>query len=134
MKQKPRIVVTDRSALAGNLYKLLFAELGAIITVRRSFEDTRDLFLRREKVDLAIFNSNVFGKKYDEILSAFKTDSNIIRVKKIFLCREAEKAWRKELSRLGDSQTILRPFYPDDFLTLVKESLSEPAHERKTTS
>ncbi len=127
MKQKPRIVVTDRSALAGNLYRLLFTELGATVTARRCFEDTQTLFLRREKIDLAIFNSNVFGKNFNEILSSFKTESSISSVKKIFLCREAEseRTWRNELAQLSDSQTILRPFHPDEFLALVKKILLE---------
>lgn len=121
-----KIVVADRSELAANMYRLLLSELDAEIIVRRRFEEARPHLFRREPVALAIFNSNVFGKKFPEIVKHFVEDEPLRRVHKLFLCREsaAENPWRERLAKLPNSTVIQRPFHPDEFLSLVRRATS----------
>ena len=121
MARQPRIVIADRSELAGNLYRLLLAPIGATLVVRRRFEEARPHFFRREKVDLGIFNSNIFGKKFEEIAKKFVEDEPLSATAKIFICREspAEEEWRKSLGGLPNTTVIVRPFHPDELAALV---------------
>jgi hypothetical protein len=125
--KSPKIVVADRSELAGNLYRLLFAPFGAIVVVRRRFEDVFPLFHRKERIDIAIFNSNIFGNKFEETLSAFRADSCLNKAKKVFLCGDigSEAPWHEKLSSINNSCIILRPFHPDELAAAVRRMLSE---------
>lgn len=118
---EPRIVVADRSELAGNLYRLLLAPIGATLVVRRRFEEARPHFFRRERVHLGIINSNVFGKKFDEIVRTAEEQEPFRRTPKIFLCRPtpAEQKWAERLRKLPKATVIMRPFHPDELAALV---------------
>ena len=121
----PRIVIADRSELAANIYRLLLEQLAANVVVRRRFEEARPHFFRREHVRLAIFNSNIFGKKFAEILKRIIEDEPLRKVSKIFLCRDnpAEAPWLDRLGALPNAQAIVRPFHPDEFSALVEKLL-----------
>ena len=121
MGRQRRIIIADRSELAGNMYKLLLDSIGANLIVRKRFEEARPHFFRREKTDLGIFNSNIFGKKFDEIYRRMGEAEPIVNAPKIFLCRDniAEARMRDRISRIANSSIIIRPFHPDDFFDLV---------------
>ena len=89
--------------------------------IRKRFEEARPHFFRREKTDLGIFNSNIFGKKFEEIYRRMGEAEPIVTIPKIFLCRDniTEAKMRDRLSRIANSSIILRPFHPDDFFDLV---------------
>lgn len=118
VKVQGRILILDRSVLAGNLYRLLFSSLGAALVVRRKFEDFQALFSRRERVDLAILNSNAFGKKSDEILDAIESNAAMGKVRKIFILKEGETedSIRHRVAGLERAEVVSRPFHPDEFL------------------
>ncbi|MFH0799077.1 MAG: hypothetical protein V2A66_02705, partial [Pseudomonadota bacterium] len=118
-----RILVVDRSELAGNIYRLLLAPLGVTPLVCKRFEEARPHFFRREGVRLAIFNSNMFGKKFDDIVQRIVEEPPTRKAKKIFICREgeAEGEWRKKLAGLSGSHVVIRPFHPDEFAALVRK-------------
>ena len=123
MDIQPRIVIADRSELAANMYRLLLMPTGASLVVRRRFEEARPHFFRRENVKLAIFNSNIFGKKFAEILKRLVEDEPMRKVQKIFLCRDipAELPWSERLGALPNSKAIVRPFHPDELLSMVEK-------------
>lgn len=116
-----RIIIADRSELAANMYRLLLGSLGAPLVVRRRFEEARPHFFRREGAALGIFNSNVFGKKFPEIVRRLMEDEPLRRGPKIFLCQEspAEEPWRKRLAALTNAHVVVRPFHPDELAGLV---------------
>lgn len=127
MERPPRIVIADRSELAGNLYRLLLSPIGAALVVRQRFEEARPHFFRRGKVDLGIFNSNIFGKKFEEIAKKFVEDESLRMTAKIFICREsaAEEGWRRNLDRLPNATVVIRPFYPQELASLVSRLLGQ---------
>ena len=127
MEEQLRIVIADRSELAGNLYRLLLSPIGAALVVRRRFEEARPHFFRRDKVHLGIFNSNIFGKKFEEIAKRFIEDEPLRMTAKIFICREspAEEGWRRSLSRLPNATVIIRPFQPHELAALVSRLLAQ---------
>lgn len=122
MDRQYRIIIADRSDLAANLYRLLLAPLGVALVVRKKFEEARPHFFRRERVDLGIFNSNIFGKGFDEIYERIESAEPLIRIPKIFICRAtpSENAMRKTLSKLENSTIVIKPFHPDDFFKTVE--------------
>lgn len=126
MDAQPRIVIADRSELAGNVYRLLFAPLGAVLVVRKRFEEAKPHFFRREGVKLAIFNSNIFGKKFADIVRHIIDDEPLRKVGKVFICKEnpAEVEWRERLARLPGATVVARPFHPDEFLAQVRKLLA----------
>lgn len=115
-------MIVDRSVLAGNLYRLLFSKLGASLLIRQKFEDAKPAFSSREKIDLAILNSNSFGKKFDEIYEALKSGGAFAHAKKIFLLKEgdAEGDWRKKLKAMEGALVMDRPFHPEEFASTVE--------------
>ena len=125
MGRQRRIIIADRSELAGNMYKLLLDSLGANLIIRKRFEEARPHFFRREKTDLGIFNSNIFGKKFEEIYRRMGEAEPIANTPKIFLCKDniAEAKMRDRLSRVDNSSIMVRPFHPDDFFKLVGKLL-----------
>ena len=127
MERLLRIVIADRSELAGNLYRLLLAPMGATLVVRKRFEEVRPHFFRRDKIDLGIFNSNIFGKKFEEITKRFFDDEPLKMAAKIFICREspAEEEWRRDLSRIPNATVIIRPFHPHELAALVSRLLGQ---------
>lgn len=122
MKVERRILVLDRSVLAGNLYRLLFASMGVSVIVKRRFEDLCPIFSRRERVDLAIFNSNALGKKVDEICEVLTSEASLRRLEKIFLLKEGkdEGMWREKLNALPAARVFEKPFHPDEFSAEVR--------------
>lgn len=125
MKGLFRIVVADRSQLAGNLYHLLLSPLGVSLIIRRRFEEARPHFFRQERVDLGIFNSNIFGKKFDEICRRLAEDRPLKDTPKIFICRagDVEKTWHERLAGLSGAVVVRRPFHPNEFGSLVSRIL-----------
>lgn len=119
------IVIADRSDLAANLYKLLLNPLGVDLIVRKRFEEARPHFFRRARVDLGIFNTNIFGKKFDEIYRRMEGAPAILAVPKIFISRDTPRDHTEDerLEALNNSIIILRPFHPRDFLGLVRAVL-----------
>jgi len=122
MSRQRRIIVADRSELAANMYRLLLATVGAEIVVCRKFEEARPHFFRRERTDLGIFNSNIFGKKFDEIYGRIVNAHPMLHVPKIFICRDvsSEDVIRGKLSELEKSTIVVRPFHTQEFLHLVE--------------
>ena len=123
---QPRIVVADRSELAGNLYRLLLSPIGATLVVKRRFEEARPHFFRREGVDLGIINSNIFGKKFEEIVDELASIEVLRDVHKIVLCRatQSEDEWRERLAAIPNTSVIVRPFHPDELVSIVSRLLS----------
>lgn len=116
-----RAVIVDRSLLAVNMYRLLLSPVVTTFLIAKRYEEARPWFFRRDRIDLAIFNSNTFGKKFDDYFGRFAKDEPLSKVQKIFLCREKEDEWVKKLKSLPRSQVVFRPFSPDDLLSLVKK-------------
>ncbi len=121
-----RAIIVDRSLLAVNMYKLLLGPVVTTFLVAKRYEEARPWFFRRDRVDIAIFNSNTFGKKFEEYLGRFSHDEPLARIPKLFLCREKEDAWVRKLKELPKSFVVMRPFHPDDLLALV-ERVAEKA-------
>lgn len=115
-----RAAIIDRSILAVNMYRLLLCPVVTTFLVARRYEEARPWFFRRDKIDLAIFNSNTFGKKFDEYFQRFTQDEPLRGIPKIFLCRDKEGDWQRKLKSLPKTLIVERPFHPDNFLTLVK--------------
>lgn len=122
-----RIVIVDRSDLAANLYNLLLEPLGVELIVRKRFEEARPHFFRRARVDLGIFNTNIFGKKFDEIYRSMDGAPHILAAPKIFISRDTPRDHIEDerLAALHNSIIILRPFHPPDFLGLVRAVLKK---------
>lgn len=114
-----RAVIVDRSLLAVNMYKLLLRPVVTTFLVAKRYEEARPWFFRRDKIDVAVFNSNTFGKKFEEYFGHFVKDEPLSKIPKIFLCREKEDVWSKKLKGLPKSFVVMRPFHPDDFLALL---------------
>lgn len=121
-----KIVIADRSELAANLYGLLLSPLSAELIIRKRFEEARPLFFRRDGVRVGIFNSNIFGKKFDEIFQRIMEDEPVRSAKKIFICREnfTDDPCLKKLEHVPNSNIVQRPFHPDEFLKLVEKLLA----------
>jgi len=111
--------------LAANLYNLLLSSAGAVLIVKRRFEEARPHFFRREVVNLAIFNSNIFGKKVEEITERIAKDGALRDVAKLFICKagDAEKGWPERLGALSNSKVISRPFHPDEFKDVITKMM-----------
>lgn len=116
-----RTVIVDRSILAVNMYRLLLRPMGTLFLVAKRYEEARPWFFRRDRIDLAIFNSNTFGKKFEEYLDHFNKDEPLARIPKIFLCREGEEKLKKKLKKLPMTKVVDKPFHPDEFLKLIKD-------------
>lgn len=127
MEGARRIIIADRSGLAANMYRLLLGPMGAALVVRRRFEEARPHFFRREGEALGIFNSNVFGKKFPEIVKRLVADEPLRLAQKVFLCQgsPAEGPWRERLAALPNANVVIRPFHPDEFAELVRRILGK---------
>jgi hypothetical protein len=123
--KQPRIVIADRSELAGNLYRLLLSPIGATLVVKRRFEEARPHFFRRDGVDLGIFNSNIFGKKFEDIAAGLADVEALRGVHKIILCRAtpSEEMWCRRLAALENTSVVMRPFHPDELVSLISRLL-----------
>lgn len=117
----PHVIVIDRSILAVNMFHLLLAPFDVGLIAVKRFEEARPHFFRRERVDLAIINSNSFGKKFTEYLNHFCDDKPVAKVPKIFLCRDvqSEADWREVLTNVPHATVVVRPFHPLAFGDLV---------------
>ena len=115
-----RAVIVDRSILAINMYRLLLSPMITTFLVFKRYEQARPFFFRRDKPNLAIVNSNTFGKKFDKYYDHFSKDEPLKDIPKIFLCREMEEEWRARLEKLSGSTVVTRPFHPDVFLDLIR--------------
>ena len=120
MARNIRIIIADRSALAENLYRLLFAGHGVDISVKKRFEEARPHFFKRDAPDTAIINTNCLGKKALHIISEIAGTPEIARIKKIFLIKEnSDHMVAEALKSISNTIIAQRPFHPDDFLELV---------------
>jgi hypothetical protein len=126
MARQWRIIIVDRSELAANMWKLLLSPFYASLIIRKRFEEARPHFFRREGVDLAIFSSNIFGKKFDEIFARLSADQPVAKAHKVFVCKEAEgpSDAGAKLAKLANSTVVRRPFHPDEFFHVVDGILS----------
>lgn len=125
MAQQPRIVIIDRSQLAGNMYRLLLSPLMPAIALFRRFEDARPRFAGRERVDLALISTQTFGKRGEDICTALEREEELRRVRKLFLIPEGDEgmALRKRLGSLPNAAIVARPFHPDELLALIQREL-----------
>lgn len=125
MNQAHSIIVVDKSELASNLYRLLLKFTGAALIVRKRYEDVENLFLRKTSIDLAIFNSNAFGKKFSDILKKIIEVEIIRKTKKIFILRDnaTEKLWANRIAHIPNSTMVIRPFHPDELKDTINELL-----------
>ena len=126
MQARPRIVVADRSALASNLYQILFAPLEARIVVRRRLDDALWLLLGRERTELAILSTNTMGKAIEEAAARIEADASLSRAQKLFLAsgEEAQGPAGARLAALPHSTVLSRPFHPEEFLAHVRKQLT----------
>lgn len=126
MPSPPKIVIVDKSELARNIYFILLSPLGAPLIIKRRFEEAKPHFYRHENVKLAIFNTNIFGKQFDEITKRISDEEPLRNMEKIFLCKDSpiEAGCKGILSRIANSTILTRPFHPDEFTALVKKLLS----------
>ena len=120
-----RTVIVDRSMLAVNMYRLLLKPWGSLFLVAKRYEEARPWFFRKDKIDLAIFNSNTFGKKFDEYFDHFSHDEPLAKVPKVFLCKEGEKAWGDKLRKSPRAKVLVKPFHPDEFLKIIDNLCKE---------
>ena len=120
MSRQIKLVIADHSTLAANIYRLLFFPLSADLVIRKKFEETRPFFFRREKIDIAIFNSNIFGKKFEEIINQFEEVDPLKKMKKIFICKPSKDGQlEKRIKHLENSTIVKRPFHPDELYEVV---------------
>jgi len=124
MAHERRIAILDKSVLAGNLYKLLFAPLGAALVTRRRPEELGGVLSGRQRIDLAIINSNAFGRKFEEVESMLAKGGRAPAAT-IFILQEGEVTGElgRRAGRVPGARVIERPFHPDEFLSLVREMM-----------
>jgi DNA-binding response OmpR family regulator len=120
-----RAIVIDRSLLAVNMYRLLLKPLVSAFLVAKRYEEARPWFFRREKINMAIVNSNTFGKKFEEYYRRFTEDEPLKDIPKIFLCRDKENDWQKKLKGLPNTNILMRPFHPDELLEIVRRVMEQ---------
>jgi hypothetical protein len=125
MCNKRRIIIVDKSELAGNLYGILFAPLNARIIVKKRFQDAAPYFFRREKIDLGIFNSNIFGKKFEEIHKNIVNAEPLLITPKIFLTKDtpSDRQISEILKGIEKSEVMIRPFHPDGLYAIIERLL-----------
>jgi len=121
-----RAVIVDRSLLAVNMYRLLLSPVITTFMVAKRYEEARPWFFRRDKIDIAIINSNTFGKKFNEYYNHFSGDEPLEKIPKLFLCRDKEDDWQLRLKKLPSATVVVRPFHPDAFLELVTRIIEGP--------
>lgn len=118
-----RTIIVDRSFLAVNMYKLLLRPFVTTFLVAKRYEEARPWFFRREKIDIAFFNTNTFGRKFDDYYAHFVADEPLQKIPKVFLCCERDRDLQSKLKKLPNSTVVMRPFHPDAFMKLVKDLL-----------
>ncbi|PIU55126.1 MAG: hypothetical protein COS89_08225 [Deltaproteobacteria bacterium CG07_land_8_20_14_0_80_38_7] len=118
-----KIAIIDKSNLASNVYKLLLHNEATFLTSASKYSEIRELFFKRAKIDLIIFNSNTFGKKFDETYKTILKDTPVSKIHKLFICKESENIWHSKLSNLPLSEILVRPFHPNDFISAVNKIL-----------
>ncbi len=125
MAPQPRIVIIDRSQLAGNMFRLLLAPLQPAIAIFRRFEDARPRLAGRERCDLALVSTQTFGKRVEEICTALEEEEGLRRVRKLFLVPEGDEgmALRERLGSFPNAGVVTRPFHPDELLELIRREL-----------
>ncbi len=123
---QPRIVIVDRSQLAGNMYRLLLAPLDPLLAVYRRFEEARHRLSSRERTDLLLISSTALGKKMTEVCDALEYEAPLAMMRKIFLIPEEEgDVVRGRVLTLPNTSLMERPFHPDEMLTMITKLLKE---------
>ncbi len=125
MPRTPVILIADRSRLAANLYRLIFAPIGANLLVRSRATDILDHLKRGAAVDIIMVSTNALGPQPEDVISRIESDARASGLPKIFLCRETkgEELQRGRLAGLSNSRVVTRPFDPDELAKLVKVSV-----------
>jgi len=125
MARVPLVLVADRSRLASNLYKLIFAPLGINLLLRRSCEQALDYLKKGGAADLLIVSSNSVGPEGSSLIERLSSVSSDRGIAKIFICRESssDDGLRLMFASIPGSILLKRPFHPDEMLGLVRGCL-----------
>lgn len=119
------VIAADRSMLAANMYRLLFAPLGCTVVAAASMDELTTGLRRQGGAELVLMSSNIFAGRFERAMGMMEKDSSLAVLPKIFLCRaqEIEKGWGERLAVLPNAEIVERPFHPDVFTTHVRKLL-----------
>lgn len=117
-----KIIIADRSELAGNMYRLLLHSTNATLIIKNKFLDILPYFKRREGIDLLIMDSNVIGKKMLEIKKYIDEIDSLSQVKKIVIVKDsdADASIRAQFEKMDRTKIVMRPFHPDELKGIIK--------------
>jgi DNA-binding response OmpR family regulator len=121
-----RILVVDRSALAWNMYRLLFAPFECTVARAQALDDLLPAMKGLRGADLIVINSNVLGRKAERLVSMMQADERLALTPKVVLVNEAEvdKGLGAELGSISRCECVVKPFHPDEFVKRVQEILA----------
>jgi hypothetical protein len=122
MSAMGRIVVVDRSGLAGNIYRLLLEPIGASLVICRRLEDVPPALRRGGAADLAIMNTNALGASAEAAALRIGSEPALARARKVLLVKEgaAGRRWRRAAEAIPGAIAVERPFDPERFRELVR--------------
>jgi len=120
-----RIIAADKSMLAANMYRLLFAPLECTVARALALDDLLVQIKNLRGADLIVINSNVLGGKAERLVAMMQVDERLAHTPKVVLVSEAEieKGLGSALGAISQSECVVKPFHPDEFMTRSREIL-----------
>lgn len=121
-----RIIAIDKSILAANMYRLLFAPLYIRVDHVISIQDLKKKLIPEMGLDLMIINTNTLSGDLTRATDVMEDNAFLAKIPKIFLCRESEieKGWKEDLAVFSNMEVVTKPFHPDEFTSRVKKILA----------
>jgi DNA-binding response OmpR family regulator len=120
-----RIITVDKSMLAANMYRLLFAPLECTVVRAHALDDLLVEIRSLRGAELIIVNSNVLGGKAERLIGMMQSDKRLARTPKVVLLseEEIEKGLGAEFAAISQCECVAKPFHPDEFMTRVRDIL-----------
>lgn len=118
------IIIIEKSILAQNMFRLLFAGSQGKSTMLTRLEDALRAGKKSSSFDLILIDSNVLGTKFEDSIEKITNHEPWLNIEKTFVCSEAkrDKLLQNTIKKLGNSKIIIKPFEPMEFLKSVSLS------------
>lgn len=119
------VITVDRSLLAANMYRLIFAPLGFGVSTLQSLDELVRTARRLKEVSLIVISTNAVGDRLDLLMRTIEEDPRLTRAPKLFLVGERARSRGLDAgyAAIPGGETIARPFHPDEFVAQVKRVL-----------
>ena len=115
-----QVFLLERSPLSKNVYSILLSKIYNIdITLGKILEPSESILYHKDK-DLFIIDEMSINHKKNDILKIIKENPKMMC---IFITHKDKRDGWKEFPDLKNIKLLERPFFPDDFLKLVKDFL-----------